>query len=138
MILTDGIANIINDEYDYLGMLAGDTESSLLENQSELVVIYGGEFNGENIEEDFMYHVGIKGQNLSWTDKDDVYQSRSNMRFSRNIMNYSNALAGNKQRLYYKRKEKSNQPKTQGKGVKITDSKEIEEILKILKQQNND
>lgn len=132
LILTEGIKDIINDEYGYQGMSTDVNENSIAENESDIVVIYAGEFDGENLEEGNLYHVGFKNGNLSWTDKDHVFPIRTGMRSSKDVQNYGGAISGNRQRLFYKRNDK--QSSYQGKGVKITDPKEIEEILKRIKE----
>jgi hypothetical protein len=98
-----------------------------------LVLIYGGQpENGENLDEDLMYHVGIKEGNKKWTDKDYYTKVRRGLNSSKDVE--ASPLAtedDNKTRIFYKKKQDDAK---KGNRVVIKDKEEIARILKNLKE----
>ena len=129
-IIMEGIDNIINDEYDFTGKSTGNEVNEGLESDADIAIIYGDEFDGETFNEGFAYHIGKKDKNKKWTDKDSYTAVRRNLNSSKDVEDSPLAGPGNKERLFFKRKDSSKD--NPNAVIKITDPEEIKKVLEQL------
>ncbi|MBX3241936.1 MAG: RHS repeat-associated core domain-containing protein [Chitinophagaceae bacterium] len=132
-IIMDGIDNIINDEYNFIEKRTGNDVNESLENDADIVVIYGGDFDGENFEDGFAYHVGKKDKNKNWSDKDSYTGVRRGLKSSKDVENSPLSISGNKERLFFRKKDGSKD--NPNAVIRITDPEEIKKFIEQLKRE---